>query len=92
MPKFKNSSKQLVTHFLRELDEYFVVRKTPVELKLPLCFKAIEDPFAKQWFTTIYKTIGTYEKFKTAITNLLWGKRDRHKFGAAFTRIVGTGE
>jgi len=74
LPKFKNSSKQLVTHFLRELDEYFVVRKTPVELKLPLCFKAIEDPFAKQWFTTIYKTIGTYEQFKTAITNLLWGQ------------------
>jgi hypothetical protein len=74
LPTFKNSLKQLVTHFLRELDEYFLVRKTPAELKLPLCFKAIEDPFAKQWFTTIYKTIGTYGNFKTAFTNLLWGQ------------------
>jgi hypothetical protein len=72
--KLKNSSKQLVTHFLRELDEYFLVRKTPAELKLPLCFKAIEDPFAKQWFTTTYETIGTYGNFKTAFTNLLWGQ------------------
>jgi hypothetical protein len=74
LPKFKSSAKQTVTHFLRELDEYFSVRETPTELKLPLCFKAIEDPFAKQWFTTIYKTIGTYENFKTAFTNLLWGQ------------------
>jgi hypothetical protein len=74
LPKFKSSTKQVVMHFLRELDEYFSVRKTPTELKLPLCFKAIEDPFAKQWFTTIYKTVGTYENFKTAFTNLLWGQ------------------
>jgi hypothetical protein len=43
VPKFKSSGKQVVTHFLRELDEYFSVRKNPTELKLPLCFKAIED-------------------------------------------------
>jgi hypothetical protein len=74
LPKFKNSAKQVVTHFLRKLDEYFSIRKTSDELCLPLCFKAIEDPFAKQWFTTIYKTVGTYENFKTAFTNLLWGQ------------------
>jgi hypothetical protein len=74
LPKFKNSSKQLVIHFLRELDEYFVVKKIPAELKLPLCFKAIEDPFAKQWFTTVYETIGTYVNVKSAFTNLLWGQ------------------
>jgi hypothetical protein len=74
LPKFKNSAKQVVAHFLRELDEYFVLKRTPNELKLPLCFRAIEDPFAKQWFATIYDTVGTYDKFKTAFANLLWGQ------------------
>jgi hypothetical protein len=32
LPKLKNSSKQLVIHFLRELDEYFLVRKTPCHI------------------------------------------------------------
>ena len=74
LPKFSNSAKQVVTHFLRELEEYFTLRKIPSELKLPLCFRAIEDPFAKQWFATVYDTVGTYENFKTAFSNLLWGK------------------
>jgi hypothetical protein len=70
LPKFKSSATQLVTHFLRELNEYCSVRKTPNEVKLPLCFKATEDPFKKQWFTPVYTTVGTYENFKTAFTNL----------------------
>jgi hypothetical protein len=47
LPKFSNSAKQVVAHFLRELDGYFALKKTPNELKLPLCFGAIEDPFAQ---------------------------------------------
>jgi hypothetical protein len=43
LPKFNNSAKQVVAHFLRELDEYFTIKKTPNALKLPLCFRAIED-------------------------------------------------
>ena len=74
LPKFNNSAKQVVAHFLRELDEYFALKKTPNELKLALCFRAIEDPFAKQWFATVYDTVGTYENFKTAFANLLWGQ------------------
>jgi hypothetical protein len=74
LPKFSNSNKQVVAHFLRELDEYFSIRKTPNELKLPLCFRAIEVPFAKQWFATVYDTVGSYENFKTAFANLLWGQ------------------
>lgn len=74
LPKFKSSAKQIVAHFLRELDQYFTIKKTPNELKLPLSFRAIEDPFAKQWFATVYEynTVGTYETFKTAFANLLW--------------------
>jgi hypothetical protein len=64
LPKFNNGAKQVVAHFLRELDKYFALKKTPNELKLPLCFRAIEDPFAKQWFTTVYDTVGTHENFK----------------------------
>ena len=39
--KFNNTAKQVVAHFLRELDEYFALKKTSNELKLPLCFRAI---------------------------------------------------
>jgi hypothetical protein len=74
LPKFNNSAKHVVVHFLRELDEYFAIKKTPNELKLPLCFRAIGDPFAKQWFATVYDTVGTYENLKTAFANLLWGQ------------------
>ena len=74
LPKFSNSAKQVVAHFLRELDEYFALKKTPNEIKLPLCFRAIEDPFVKQWFATVYDTVGSYENFKTAFANLLWGQ------------------
>jgi len=74
LPKFSNNNKQVVAHFLRELDKYFSIRKTPNELKLPLCFRAIEDPFAKQWFATVYDAVGSYEDFKTAFANLLWGQ------------------
>ena len=47
LPKFNNIAKQAVTHFLRELDEYFALKKTPNELKFLLCFRANEDPFAR---------------------------------------------
>jgi hypothetical protein len=57
---------------LRELDQYFTLKKILNELKLPLCFRAIEDRFVKQWFATVYEynTVGTYETF--AFANLLW--------------------
>jgi hypothetical protein len=74
LPKFKNSAKQVVIHFLCELDGYFTLKKMPNELRLPLCFRAIKDPFAKQWFATVYDAVGTYEKFKIAFANLLWGQ------------------
>jgi len=71
LPKFNNSDKLVVALFLRELDEYFTLKKTPNELNLPLCVRGIEDPFAKQWFATVYDTVGTYKNFVTAFANLL---------------------
>jgi len=49
LPKFSDSSKQVAFHFIRELDEYFTLGKTPEELRLPLVFHSISDPFA--WTT-----------------------------------------
>jgi hypothetical protein len=36
LPKFNNSAKQIVAHFLKELDDYFALKKTQKYLKLPL--------------------------------------------------------
>ena len=47
LPKFSDSSKQVAVHFIRESDEYFTLRKTPEELRLPLVFRSISDPFTK---------------------------------------------
>jgi len=35
LPKCSDSSKQVAVLFIRELDEYFTLRKTPEELRLP---------------------------------------------------------
>jgi hypothetical protein len=35
LPRFTDSSQQVAVHFVRELDEYFSLRKTPEELRLP---------------------------------------------------------
>ena len=52
LPRFTDSSQQVAVHFIRELDEYFSLRKTPDELRLPLVFRSISDLFAKQWMLT----------------------------------------
>jgi hypothetical protein len=72
LPKFSDSSKQVVVHFIRELDEYFTLKKTPEELRLPLVFRSISDPFAKQWMLTTYGQLKSYNDFKTAFKELLW--------------------
>ena len=59
-------------HFIRELDEYFSLRKTPDELRLPLVFRSISDPFTKQWMLTAYGQLKSYDDFKRAFTELLW--------------------
>jgi hypothetical protein len=71
LPKFTDSSQQVAVHFVRELDEYFTLRKTPEELCLPLVFRAISDPFMKQWMLTAYGQLKSYDDFKRAFTELL---------------------
>ena len=73
LPKFSDSLKQVAVHFIRELDEYFTLRKTPEELRILLVFLSISDPFAKQWILTNYGQHKSYEDFfKKALTELLW--------------------
>jgi hypothetical protein len=70
-PRFTDGS-QVAVHFIRELDEYFSLRKTPEELHLPLVFRAVSDPFVKQWMLTAYRQLRSYDDFKRAFTELLW--------------------
>ena len=72
LPKYSDISKQAAVHFIRELDEYFTLRKTPEELRLPLLFRSISDQFAKQWMLTTYGQLKSYNDFKKAFTELLW--------------------
>jgi hypothetical protein len=72
MPKFTDSSQQVAVYFVRELDKYFLLKKTPEELRLPLVFRAITDTFAKQWMITAYGKLESYSEFKTKFTELLW--------------------
>ena len=70
LPRFTDSSQQLAVHFLRELDEYFSLRKMPDELRLPLVFRSISEPFAEQWMLTAYRQLIPYDDFKRAFTEL----------------------
>ena len=70
--RFTDSSQQVAVHFIRELDEYFSLRKTPEELRLLLVFRSISIPFPKQWMLTAYGQLRSYDDFKSAFTELLW--------------------
>jgi hypothetical protein len=47
LPLFTDSSKQVPLHFIRDLDLYFRLKQTPDHLKLPLTFRAVQEPIAK---------------------------------------------
>jgi hypothetical protein len=66
---FSDSSKQVAVHFIRQLDEYFTLRKTPEELRLPLVFRSVSDPFAKQWLLATYGQLKSYDDFQKPFTD-----------------------
>ena len=72
LPSFTNSSKQVPLHFIRDLDFYFKLKQTPNHLKLPLTFRAVQEPIAKQWFSITYDKLNSYDKFRKGFTDLLW--------------------
>ena len=72
LPNFYDRSNQKVLHFLRDLDEYYKIKNVPEALKLPLAMRAVTDPIAKSWFSTVYGELNGYEHFKTLFTKFLW--------------------
>lgn len=72
LPSFTDSSKQVPLHSIRNLDLYFKLKQIPDRLKLPLTFRAIQEPIAKQWLSSSYDRLSTYDDFKKGFTKLLW--------------------
>jgi hypothetical protein len=72
LPTFTDSSKQVPLHFIRDLNLYFRLKQTPDHLKLPLTFRAIQEPIAKQWFSSTYDKLQSYDEFRNGFTDLLW--------------------
>jgi len=72
LPNLHDSSNQIVLHFLRDLDEYYKIKNIPEALRLPLAMRAITDPIAKSWFSTVYDELVDYEHFKRLFTKFLW--------------------
>jgi hypothetical protein len=72
LPVFKGSSKQVPLHFIRDLGLYFSLKKTPDQLKLPLTFRAVQEPIAKQLFSSTYDKLTSYEEFRKGFRELLW--------------------
>ena len=72
LPSYSNHSTQIIGNFLKDLDLYFTLKAVPENLKLPLAARGVQDPFTKTWLSAEYHKLGTYENFKTQITQLLW--------------------
>ena len=72
MSSFTDSSIQVPLHFIRDLDLYFKLKQTPDHLKLPLTFRAVQEPIAKQWFCSTYDKLNSYDEFRKGFTDLLW--------------------
>jgi hypothetical protein len=54
IPIFSDSTKQVPRHFNRGLDQYFNLKQTPDELCLPLVFRTVQEPFAKQRLSSAF--------------------------------------
>jgi len=46
-PNFHDSSKQILLHFLRDIDKYYRIKNVLESLKLPLTMQAVTGPIAK---------------------------------------------
>jgi hypothetical protein len=71
LPTFSDSTKQVPGHFITDLDQYFILRQIHDELRLPLVFRAVQKPFAKQWLSSSYDKLKSYDEFKKSFTELL---------------------
>ena len=72
LPIYSDHATQVIGNFLKDLDLYFELKGGAESLKLPLAARAVQDPFTKAWLSAEYYKLGTYENFRTQVTQLLW--------------------
>ena len=87
LPKFIDHYKQNV-HFLEDLESYFHLRGIPDSFKLVLAKSAVKDSYTSQWISTVYKDLSSYEQFKKAITEFLWGPQAQDRWRSALYQSV----
>jgi hypothetical protein len=89
LSKFKNSAKQAVIHFLRELDEYFTLKKMPYELKLPPALEPMKTLLPNSG-SQLYVTLLEHTRISRPRLQTYCGdKHTKLKYGATFTNTAG---
>jgi hypothetical protein len=71
LPIYSDHTTEVTGNFLKDLDLYFDMKGVSESLKLPLAARALQDPFTKAWLSAEYYKLGTYENFRTQVTQLL---------------------
>ena len=72
LPIYSDHTTQVIGNFLKDLDLYFDLKGVAENLKLPLAARAVQGPFTKAWLCAEYYKLGTYQDFRTQVTQLLW--------------------
>jgi hypothetical protein len=83
LPKFADHRNQNVVQFLADLESYFQLRGVPEPFKLILAKSAVHDSYTSQWINTVHKELNSYEQFKKAITEFLWGPQAQARWRRA---------
>jgi len=69
---YSDHTTQVIGNFLKDLHLCFDLKGVAERMKLPLAARAVQDPFTKAWLSAEYYKFGTYENFRTQVTQLLW--------------------
>ena len=72
LPIYGDHTTQVTGNLLKDLDLYFDLKGVSESLKLPLAARAVKDPFTKAWLSAEHYKLGTYENFRTQVTQLFW--------------------
>jgi hypothetical protein len=60
----------------------------PNSFKLVLARTAVVDGNTSQWINTVYKDLSSYEQFREAITEFLWGPEAQARWRCALYQSV----
>ena len=72
LPTFTDNASQVPLHFIRDLEQFFSLKRTPEEIRLALVFRAVKKPFTKQWLSSVFDRMKNNDEFKKSFTKLLW--------------------